>query len=66
MHVAADPAMHGDILHSKGKVMNELEIVYYLSMHFSCICCIGFIRNKGPVLNNLASASEWRHFWNGF
>ena len=38
MHVAADPAMHGDILHSKGKVMNELEIVYYLSMHFSCIC----------------------------
>lgn len=54
MHVAADPAMHGDRLRSKGKVMNELEIVHYLSMHFPCMCCIGFIRNKGPVLNNLS------------
>lgn len=54
MHVAADPAMHGDTPHTKGKVMNELEIVYYLSVHFPCICCVGFVRNK-------ASASEWRH-----
>lgn len=46
MHVAADPAMHGDAPHTKGKVMNELEIVYYLSVHFPCICCVGFIRNK--------------------
>lgn len=38
MHVAADPAMHGDRLRSKGKVMNELEIVHYLSMHFpACV-----------------------------
>lgn len=60
MHVAADLVMHGDVLHTKGKLMNEPEIVYY-------ICCIGFVRNKQPVLNNLASASEWwRVFEMGF
>lgn len=59
MHVAADPAVHGDALYTKGNVMNELEIVYYLSMHFPCICCIGCVRNKGPVSMNGDMFLKW-------
>ena len=39
--------------------MNELEILYYLSMHFPGTCCIGCIRNKGPVSMNGDMFLKW-------
>ena len=40
-------------------LMNELEILYYLSMHFPGTCCIGCIRNKGPVSMNGDMFLKW-------
>lgn len=59
MRATPDPVMHGDVMCTKRKLMNELPLCTIYQCIFPCICCIEFVRNKGHVLNDLASAKEW-------
>lgn len=59
MHATPGPVMHGDVMCTKRKLMSELPLCTMYQCILPCVCCIEFVRNKGHVLNDLASDKEW-------